>query len=99
MFAKYEAKAQKKLENSEIVLKSTISGELKTSVNRSKKTKGLGIIFGDRIIFTTNSQPDRDLSLKWKQLDPFEEDNQFGFTIRSNRESFDFFVSSSTVLD
>jgi hypothetical protein len=43
-----------KLENSEIVLKSTISGELKMSVDSAKKIKGIGVIFGDQFTFTTN---------------------------------------------
>jgi serine/threonine protein kinase len=69
------------------------------SVNRSRKIKGLGIIFGDRLIFTTNSQSDESFSLKWKQLDPFEEDIYVGFTLQSEGKSIDFFVSSNTVLD
>jgi hypothetical protein len=69
------------------------------SVNRSYKSKGLGMLFGDRIIFTSNTQNDVGFSLRWKQLEPFQEDNYFGFTLRSKDKSIDFFVSSSTLLD
>ncbi len=88
-----------KVESSERNLEPTISGEVKMSVNSAKKIKGLGIIFGDRIIFWSNSQPEQGFSLQWKQLDPFEEGDHFGFTLRNDWDSIDFFVSSSTVLD
>jgi hypothetical protein len=68
-------------------------------LNTSNEIKGLGILFGDRIIFTSNGQPDLGISLKWKHLYPFEEYDNVGFTLQSEGESIDFFVSSDTVLD
>jgi hypothetical protein len=40
------------------------------SVNKTEQSKGLGILFGDRLRFTTNSQ-DLGYSIQWKQLEPF----------------------------
>jgi serine/threonine protein kinase len=93
-----------KLETPEILLSPTISGKVKMSVNRTTKIKGIGRIFGDQLIFSTNTQHIQSVSLRWKQLDPFEIDNDegdnfFGFSVNSEDESIDFFVRSPSVLD
>jgi hypothetical protein len=105
LFTKYDRNAQKKLENSAWPRKTTLTGELSMRISQTTNAKGIAQLFGDRFVFSTTTQLLADISMRWKQLDPFvivdedEQETEIGFTVRSASNSIDFIASSRRILN